>query len=87
MFDLFLDSGYQIQDIAADDATPGELDWQLGETLEFDFDFDIGLPPEPALIPKKSNGCTCIKCQEIYPYAEPNQWDGTFKCYSCRKYG
>jgi len=87
MYDIFLDSGYQTTNTTSDEATPGELDlsdWQIGETLEFDFDFDIGLSPEPAMVPKKSNGCTCKQCQEICPYAEKNQSDGSFICYSCR---
>ena len=33
---------------------------------------------------KKSDGCTCKKCQEFFPYAEPNQKDGTLVCYGCR---
>ncbi len=36
--------------------------------------------------PKKKNtdGCVCKKCKELYPYAEPNQSDGTLICYGCR---
>jgi hypothetical protein len=36
---------------------------------------------------KKQNkdGCNCKKCKELYEYAEPNQSDGSFICYSCRK--
>lgn len=30
------------------------------------------------------NGLTCKVCKELYPYAEPNQYDGTLICYSCR---
>ena len=36
---------------------------------------------------KKKNdrdGCDCKKCKEFYPYAEPNQEDGTLICYKCR---
>ncbi len=35
---------------------------------------------------KKINkdGCDCKKCKEFYPYAEPNQDDGTLICYQCR---
>lgn len=35
---------------------------------------------------KKDNrdGCDCKKCKEFYPYAEPNQEDGTLICYACR---
>ena len=34
----------------------------------------------------KGNGCTCTKCGEIFPFAEPNQPDDSFKCWSCRNY-
>lgn len=30
------------------------------------------------------DGCTCKKCKEFYPYAESNQKDKSFVCYSCR---
>jgi len=33
---------------------------------------------------KDSDGCTCKKCKEFFPYAEPNQEDGTLVCYACR---
>jgi hypothetical protein len=31
-------------------------------------------------------GSTCKKCKEYAKYAQPNQSDGTFICYSCRCY-
>ena len=50
-----------------------------------------GIAPPPVVSaqcePKKkkdSDGCTCKKCEEFYPYAEPNQEDGTLICYACR---
>lgn len=30
--------------------------------------------------------CICSQCKEINVYAEPNQVDGSFKCFSCRNY-
>lgn len=33
---------------------------------------------------KEEDGCVCKKCKEFYPYAEPNQEDGTLVCYGCR---
>ena len=30
------------------------------------------------------DGCDCIKCKNFYPYAEPNQKDGTLICFGCR---
>lgn len=37
--------------------------------------------------PKKKNhsdGYACKKCKDFFPYAEPNQEDGTLVCYACR---
>ncbi len=40
---------------------------------------------EPAKAKKKDkDGCDCKKCKEYFPYAEPNQEDGTLICYACR---
>lgn len=46
----------------------------------------IPAPTEEAEAKKKDNrdGCDCKKCKEFYPYAEPNQEDGTLICYRCR---
>lgn len=44
-------------------------------------------PAVPAADSEKKNnkdGCDCKKCKEFYPYAEPNQDDGTLICYQCR---
>lgn len=30
------------------------------------------------------NGMCCKKCRELFPYAEPNQKDGSLICYKCR---
>jgi hypothetical protein len=30
------------------------------------------------------HGHSCVSCREYNEYAESNQRDGTFKCYSCR---
>ena len=74
---------------------PAETFWLIGQQ----FEFDLNIEPEEvkaaeddyAVIvnkePKKfGNGCTCDDCGEIYPYAEAND-DGSFRCYSCKKYG
>lgn len=34
----------------------------------------------------RQDGMSCIRCKEVSQYAEPNQEDGTFKCYPCRTY-
>ena len=31
-----------------------------------------------------SDGCFCCDCGVFYQFAEPNQDDGSLKCYSCR---
>jgi len=36
---------------------------------------------------EKSKGCVCKTCNEFSPYAESNQEDGSFKCYSCKMHG
>lgn len=35
-------------------------------------------------LPDGSSAMACISCEEHCKWAEPNQDDGTFKCYSCR---
>jgi hypothetical protein len=30
------------------------------------------------------DGMVCSRCKDFYPYAEPNQPDGTLICYRCR---
>lgn len=37
------------------------------------------------VVAKKDPGCRCRKCKEFNEYAEPNQEDGSFLCYTCRK--
>ena len=32
----------------------------------------------------KSSGMVCKSCKNYNEYAEPNQNDGTFRCYGCR---
>jgi len=49
--------------------------------ISFD-DIDLAVPVEEKK--ENSDGCTCRKCKEFYPYAEPNQDDGTLVCYGCR---
>lgn len=31
-------------------------------------------------------GCHCRKCREYFPFAEPNQTDGSLVCWNCRNY-
>lgn len=45
----------------------------------------VSSTPEKAEAKKKNkDGCDCKKCKEYFPYAEPNQDDGTLVCYKCR---
>jgi len=44
----------------------------------------ISLVNDDNTIAQKSAGCFCRKCQNFSGYAEPNQADGLFVCWSCR---
>ncbi len=51
--------------------------------------YNITIPPMPKKVAKvKPNdgrdGCDCVRCKEFYPFAEPNQEDGTLICFACR---
>lgn len=87
MYDIYFDLHNMHQTVNESD---DELVCATDDGEQFCFEFDIGLdlPEEQddrAVIVRKPQ--TCKKCNEIYPYAEPNQKDGTFKCYSCRIWG
>ena len=48
------------------------------------------IPPVETAVPvesikKDSAGCNCKRCREFNEYAEPNQEDGSFICYACRR--
>lgn len=59
---------------------------RAGSDEAFSFDFELDLDNDDrAVIVKKP--LVCEKCNEIYPYAEPNGENNSFRCYSCRKYG
>ncbi len=45
------------------------------------------LRPVQATRPTSSEPLTCTGCLQTFPYAEPNQADGTLKCWSCRNSG
>ena len=73
MYDIFFNLNDMHQPCDDD-----EIDYYFeGEQLVF-------FPDE---IEKVSGPLTCPKCLEIYPYAVPNQKDGSFICYSCRVWG
>jgi hypothetical protein len=60
---------------------------QKAISLELDIDGNeiIGIDWAVSVPDKKSNGMSCSKCNNFNEYAEPNQEDGTHKCYRCRK--
>lgn len=39
-----------------------------------------------AQVQSKSYGCHCAKCGNHFPFAEPNQADGSLVCWNCRHY-
>ena len=60
----------------------GTITWNPGTTVPpQQIDLDLAVPVEKK---KVSDGCTCKKCREFYPYAEANQEDGSMVCYGCR---
>lgn len=45
------------------------------------------IPINQIISVSKNDGCTCIKCNNFFPYAEPNGLNGInkiFTCYTCR---
>lgn len=55
---------------------------------EYDWDdYQEDELPEIKIVKKdpKHDGMSCLRCKEFVFMAEPNQQDGTFKCYSCRQ--
>lgn len=55
--------------------------WIVGTLPAIDSEIQVQIPEENK---KNSDGCICRKCQEFFPYAEPNQEDGSMICYGCR---
>jgi hypothetical protein len=70
------------------DISDEELEfWLDGEKLIISWDDDLAgssVSPNQEVIEKKSAGCRCKKCDNFFEYAEPNQIDGSFKCWGCR---
>ncbi len=90
MYDIYFDLHNMHQTVEESDENIVEEFWVVGEQINFDFVEDIAPEPTddyPVIVKRRTkNGCTCKKCGEIYPYAEPNQKDGSFKCWSCRNF-
>lgn len=97
MYDIYFDLNDMHQTVEEDDdpqlsflydeltAVSTKQAIRAGSDEAFSFDFDLVLPDDRAVIVKKPQ--VCDKCNEIYPYAEPNGENNSFRCYSCRKYG
>lgn len=89
MYDIFFDL-LDMHQVVVEEETFVEIDLD-DEPITFNFDLDLPFPNETnddyPVIVRKSYGHTCKQCGEICPHAESNQKDGSFKCYSCRKYG
>ena len=91
MYDIYFDLNNMHQTVQeSDDIETDEEFWKDVDQFELDF----GGPPAqddfPVIVKKStkrnSNGCICKKCGELYPFAEPNRKDGSFKCWSCRNF-
>lgn len=54
--------------------------------LNFAGDYDDCFLDEPQAKAKCGNqeGYHCVRCNDFFPYAEINQSNQTFKCWSCR---
>ena len=69
-------------------ATSGFFTWLIREE-EADIDLlvlvdRLELYLEHIRSKKYKDGMFCRNCHSYFPYAEPNQPDGTLICYSCR---
>jgi hypothetical protein len=56
----------------------------LGKMCYYTFETHILRKVESGMV-AKSSGCRCKKCKTYNEYAESNQEDGSFICYSCRR--
>jgi hypothetical protein len=93
MYDIYFDLNSMHRVVEEEDSA-NQLSLLYNElaaiSTDEDFDLELDLPLELgdddyAVLVREP--CVCFKCGEIYPYADPNQKDGSFKCYSCRKWG
>jgi hypothetical protein len=74
-----------------DDDEQTEFWYSEGEIFTFELDSSeleksIEQNSETMVVKRtiKSAGCNCTNCKDFFQYAEPNQEDGTFKCWGCR---
>lgn len=80
MYDIYFDLEDMHQTID-DEITASRDDHDSWAFESIDFDFVKDLP-----VKQKSEGCFCAECNNFCQYAETNQSDGSFICYSCRNY-
>ena len=76
MYSIFFDDEPQV----TQEEYPEDIFWSEGEFIS---------PKDAPSSQKKKrdpDGCFCVKCKEFFPYAEPNQTNGTMKCWSCRNF-
>lgn len=59
---------------------PADKGW--GDTKFSDLPPGCNSPCSPAQACQ--SGMKCNRCKEFNSYGEPNQKDGTYRCYSCR---
>ena len=60
--------------------------------IDISYDNIIGSPNTKVIttinskvtLPSGNDGMYCAYCEEFFPYAEPNQIDGSLICYQCR---
>lgn len=71
--------------IQAQPAQPTQqvLNWIVPPVQWVSLTSDVVFTAVPAK--KKELGCKCKRCEDFNEYAEPNQEDGTFICYGCRR--
>ena len=82
-----------------EDDAQEELFYYIGEQLTFDWDQsaeddlnnhenndDYAVPVEKSKyqVPTIREPVICKRCGDLNAYAEPNQKDGSYKCFSCR---
>lgn len=79
MYDIYFDLNnmHQVVDSGDDES------WEDESIFDYDLIMHDEGPPTKKSYP---NGCFCKVCKELFPFAEPNQPDGTLVCYSCRSF-
>lgn len=82
MYDIYFDLSDMHQTVDSADDDEGEEFWLDGDAVHY----DLVQNDDYIVVKKNKNGCICKECMELFPYAEPNQSDGTLICYSCRRF-